>query len=180
MDILIFYIFIQMTFSSTLSECNGVTDVTLPENLEDPQQIATQILTIQNNRDALLEQFKTRFVAFRQNPQDAALKTAFDSIQAAVTNINAQIYSISGKIEISTEELNKRLFCLNALIREEKRKNQQLKHQLGKSENKKNASNEMIYDYKDIYEKGYLRNWGLFLSIILVIILTKKMFPNSK
>jgi len=38
----------------------------------------------------------------------------------------------------------------------------------------------MIYDYKDIYEKGYLRNWGLVISIILVIILTKKMYSNPK
>jgi hypothetical protein len=169
-----------MTFGSNLVECSGVTGLTLPENIENPQDLRIRIQTIQNRIPSILEEFKTRFVAFQQNPESSDLKTVFDNAQAAITNINAQIYSISGGIEVSSEELNKRLVCLNALIREEKRQNQKLKLKLGKSEKQKNAANEMIYDYKDIYERGYLRNWGLFLSIILVIILTKKMFPNSK
>jgi hypothetical protein len=169
-----------MAFGSNLVECSGVTGFTLPENIENPQDLRIRIQTIQNRIPSILEEFKTRFVAFQQNPESSDLKTVFDNAQAAITNINAQIYSISGGIEVSSEELNKRLVCLNALIREEKRQNQKLKLKLGKSEKQKNAANEMIYDYKDIYERGYLRNWGLFLSIILVIILTKKMFPNSK
>jgi hypothetical protein len=169
-----------MTLGSNLVECSGVTDLTLPENIEDPQDIRIGIQTIQNRIPSILEEFKTRFVAFQQNPDSVELGTALSNVQTAVTNINAEIYSISGEIEVSSEELNKRLVCLNGLIREEKTQNQKLKLKLGKSEKQKNAANEMIYDYKNIYEKGYLRNWGLFLSIILVIILTKKMFPNSK
>jgi hypothetical protein len=169
-----------MTFGSNLVECKDVTDLTLPENIENPQDLRIQIQTIQNRMPSLLAEFKTRFVAFQQNPESQDLKTVFGNIQTAITQINAQIYSISGTVEKNTEDLNKRLVCLNALIREEKTQNQKLKVKLGKSEKKNNAANEMIYDYKDIYEKGYLRNWGLVISIILVIILTKKMYSNPK
>jgi len=122
-----------MTFGSNIVECTGVTDLTLPENIENPQDLRIQIQTIQNRMPSLLAEFKTRFVAFQQNPESQDLKTVFGNIQTAITQINAQIYSISGTVEKNTEDLNKRLVCLNALIREEKTQNQKFKVKLGKS-----------------------------------------------
>lgn len=169
-----------MTFGSDITECQGLTDLTLPQTLHQPAKITEEIVQIQSSRDTLLPQLKIKFVAFKQNENDDELENAYEAIKTQLTNLNAQIYLISGKIDLSSEEINKRLLCLNKLIIEEKKINQNLKFRLGKTEKEKNAANEMIYDYKNIYEKGYLRNWGLFLSIILVIILTKKIFPNKK
>jgi lipopolysaccharide/colanic/teichoic acid biosynthesis glycosyltransferase len=42
--------------------------------------------------------------------------------------------------------------------------------------NQNNASNEMIQNYKQIYNLDYLKNWGLFLSILIAALTIKKIF----
>ena len=49
----------------------------------------------------------------------------------------------------------------------EKEKNIELKKKLGIVEDQNNASSEMINDYKNIYDKKYLRNWALILSCLI-------------
>ena len=50
---------------------------------------------------------------------------------------------------------------------------------LGIVEHKNNATTELISDYKQMYEYGYLRNWGLFFSIVLAGYTISKVFTNN-
>ena len=74
--------------------------------------------------------------------------------------------------------LNKKLFTLDILIRREKERNKELKRKLGIVEHKNNASSEMISNYKEMYDSGYLRNWGLLLSIFVGIFTIKNVYSN--
>jgi hypothetical protein len=65
------------------------------------------------------------------------------------------------------------------MIQNEKKINRELKVKLGIVEHKNNAASEVIYDYKQIYESGYLRNWGLFLSIVVVGLTISKTFKKQ-
>jgi hypothetical protein len=62
------------------------------------------------------------------------------------------------------------------LIKEERKTNRRLRAKLGIVEPKINASSELISDYMEMYDSGYLRNWGLFLSILAVIAIISKMY----
>jgi len=62
--------------------------------------------------------------------------------------------------------------------KEEKRKNVVFKSRLGIIENTNNASSELIYDYKQIYDEEYLKNWALIISIIIAFISVKMMYSN--
>jgi hypothetical protein len=37
----------------------------------------------------------------------------------------------------------------------------------------------MIYDFNKMYEEGYLRNWGLVISILAVFLIIKNMSSNT-
>ena len=86
---------------------------------------------------------------------------------------------MSNNVQINTDEINKKLFSLNTLIKQEKKRNLELKLKLGIVEDKNNASTELITDYKDIYLSDYLRNWGLFLSILVAVFTITKVFRPS-
>ena len=67
---------------------------------------------------------------------------------------------------------------LNGLIKIEKERNKELKKKLGIEENKNSAASELIMDYKNMYESGYLRNWALLLSIFLVGYTISKIYKK--
>ena len=103
----------------------------------------------------------------------------FQNIKSNLGKIGAQFFELLNTIQVDTEELNKKLNCLNALIVEERQKNNRLKRRLGIVDNENNASNEMIYDFNKMYEEGYLRNWGLVISILAVFLIIKNMSSNT-
>jgi len=47
-------------------------------------------------------------------------------------------------------------------------------------EQKNNSSDELIHDYKQTYDKTYLRNWGLALSIGFSCFLLTKIFRKEQ
>ena len=63
--------------------------------------------------------------------------------------------------------LKKEIFFFS-LFKEEKERNHELKVSLGIVEHKNNAATELISDYKNIYSEEYLRNWALFISILII------------
>jgi hypothetical protein len=68
---------------------------------------------------------------------------------------------------MSKKELNKQLIEVNLLIKKEKIINRKLKHKLGLVEKKNNATTELISDYDLMYNINYLRNFGLFICILI-------------
>ena len=100
----------------------------------------------------------------------------FENIKGNLNEINMNLFSLSNDVQINTDKINDQLFILDRLIKKEKTQNKKLKMKLGIVEHKNNASIELISDYKQMYEYGYLRNWGLFLSIIIVAISIKKIY----
>jgi hypothetical protein len=68
---------------------------------------------------------------------------------------------------------------LNKLIRGERIKNVALKRLLGREEEKYNGAGEMNSNYTEMYELSYLRNWAMFLGILVVSLAIGKVFNNN-
>jgi hypothetical protein len=86
---------------------------------------------------------------------------------------------LSNEVSSNTDDLNTRLFELDALIEQEKQKNIELKQKLGIVENKTAAADEMITNFREIYESKYLRNWGLFGCIIVGGLIIKNIYKKT-
>jgi len=126
-----------------------------------------------------LEEYKKYYVFLHKNPEYPDYQQNFANAQANLTKIGSQFFETANQIDVNTDLLNKKLICLNAMIVKEKRQNVFLKKRLGIVENKSNASSELIYDYTQIYDEGYLRNWALIISIIIVGIAIKNIYGNA-
>jgi len=138
------------------------------ENYEDsfvsPEVYNNKLETLSSGLETLLSEFKKIYVIAKMNQGNQEYQNQFDNIKSSLDNLISKTYSISNDVEEETNNLNKQLININALIREEKEKNRVMKMKLGIVEDQNNASIEMINDYKTIYDKNYLRNWGLILS----------------
>jgi hypothetical protein len=127
----------------------------------------------------LLDEFKKLYVITKMHPTNEEYQTQYQNIINNLATVLTKLFSVSNDVQINIDNLNKKLFEVDVLIREEREKNEKLKRKLGIVENKSNAASEMISDYKNIYDKRYLRNWSLLLSSILCMVAIGTLFKKQ-
>jgi chromosome segregation ATPase len=150
------------------------------DNYTNPEKFKQKLNVLQQQLPSILIDFKKYYVFYNKNPEYDEYQQMFENIKSNLNKVNSELFSLSNNIETSTDDLNKLLFTLDRIIKQEKRQNRVLKRRLGIIEHKNNAASEMIDDYEEIYESGYLRNWGLCLSIIIVGFVIKNVYKNPQ
>jgi hypothetical protein len=154
----------------------------LTDDLTKPQVFLSKINTLKEKLPSILDDFKKYYVFYNKNPEYSEYQQMFENIKANLQNINSELFMTTNNIEKDTENINDRLQKINALIAKEKMKNRQLKKRLGIVEKKYNGSDELISDYKEIYNLDYLTNFALFYGIIAlgVMLASKFKAPVAK
>lgn len=168
-----------MSSTDSIGKCAELLKDNTLSKFKNPDEFKQRLQTIQEKTPYILADFKNIFVLYNKDPEFPDYQQMFANIQSNVTNINSELFSTLNDIQFNIDELNNKLFCLNDLIDQEKDKNRELKIRAGMIEDSNNASSELIYDYKKIYEEGYLRNWALVISIIIVGFLVKNLYGNK-
>jgi uncharacterized coiled-coil DUF342 family protein len=162
-----------MEFELIESENNNYEDI-----FEKSKQYKEKIHQLNSGVDLLLTEFKKLYVITNMHPTNEEYQTQYQNIINSLAEILSKLFSISNDVQINIDKLNKKLFEFDVLIRQERGKNKELKKKLGIVENKSNTASEMINNYKDIYDKRYLRNWSLLLSSVIGILTIVKLFKN--
>ena len=128
---------------------------------------------------AILSDFKKYYILYNKDTTNNEYTTLFLNITSNLENVNTNLTLLSNEVQADINKINKELISLNTLIEEEKTTYKNLNSKLGIVEHKNNATTELITDYKQMYEYGYLRNWGLFFSIVLAGYTISKVFTNN-
>lgn len=149
------------------------------DNFTKTNQYKEKIDELDSGINLLLDEFKKLYVITKMHPNNQEYQTHYQNIINNLASVLSKLFSVSNDIQINIDNLNKKLFEFDVLIGEEREKNKELKIKLGIVENKSNAASEMISDYKNIYDKRYLRNWSLILSSILCILAIRKIFKKE-
>jgi len=140
------------------------------DNFKKSEQYKEKIHQLDSGVHLLLNEFKKLYVITNMHPTNEEYQTLYQNVVNNLAEILSKLFSISNDVQVNIDNLNKKLFEFDILIRQEREKNKELKRKLGIVENKSNAASEMISDYKNIYDKRYLRNWSLLLSSIVCIV----------
>jgi hypothetical protein len=140
----------------------------ITDNFKTPGIFKEKLQTLNKQLPSILDDFKKYYVFYNKNPEYPEYQSSFENIKGNMNKLSSDLFILSNDVQSSTGELNKKLFALNVLIQEEKKKNSELKLQLGIVEHKNSAATELIYDYKNMYSEEYLRNWALFISILII------------
>ena len=157
-------------------------------NLEDSNieinnkttQYNNKLETLKSQMPAILSDFKKYYILYNKDTTNNEYTTLFLNITSNLENVNTNLTLLSNEVQADINKINKELISLNTLIEEEKTTYKNLNSKLGIVEHKNNATTELITDYKQMYEYGYLRNWGLFFSIVLAGYTISKVFTNNR
>lgn len=135
-------------------------------------QYENKLHELDNGINLLLDEFKKNYVIsqMQSNTNIEEYQSLYQTSVDNLASVLSKLFILSNDVQINIDNINKKLFQINVLIKQEKNKNKSLKRKLGMIENKSNTSSVLIDDYKDIYDKRYLRNWGLLLSSIICIL----------
>ena len=140
----------------------------LIDDLTKPQIFLSQLNTLSEKLPSILDDFEKYYVFYNKNPEYSEYQQMFENIKANLQELNSELFMTTNNIEKDTENINDRMQNLDQLIAKEKMKNRQLKRRLGIVEKKYNGSDELISDYKNMYNLDYLKNFALFYGVILL------------
>jgi len=145
-------------------------------NFEKPENYYAKLKDINDRNPFLLDEYKKLYVISNMNPSNEEYQLQFSNIDNSVKKVNIQLFSMSTEIKNNINKLTESIVSLDRDIQLQKEKKNELNKKLGIVEHKTNAASEMIYDYKQIYNERYLRNWAMGISIISGILVVKWMF----
>lgn len=144
-------------------------------NLNKSGQYSEQINSLNSMLHVLLNEFKNIYIISKMNSSNQEYSQQFSNIMSNINQFQEKLFNISNEIQENINDLNKQLVEMNISIQYNKKQNIELKKQLGLIENKNNSSEEMIKNYKDIYDYNYLRNWALCLSTLICLFSISKI-----
>ena len=145
-----------------------------------PEFFTERVQTLQQQLPPILDEFNKYFVLYNKTPNYPEYENMFNNIKQNLNSLGASLFMVSNDVDANIDNINKAFKELDILINRERKRNRELKRKLGIIESEVMSSEEMIYDYNQIYDEDYLRNWGLFLSTIVVGISISKMFTFSQ
>ena len=151
----------------------------LMNQFEKPEMFAQRIETLKEQLPSILDDFNKYFVLYSTDSSYPEFGTMFNNIKQNLNSLSASLFMVSNDVDANTDEINKTLKKLDVLITKERRQNRELRRKLGIIEEQNNSSKELIDNYNEMYDADYLRNWGLFLSTIVVGVSISKMFTRE-
>ncbi len=155
-------------------------DNNLIDDLTKPDIFLSQINALKEKLPPILDDFIKYYIFYNKNPEYNEYQQIFENIKGNLQKINSELFMTTNNIEKGVENINDRLQKIDKLIAKEKIKNQKLKRKLGIVEKKYNGSDELISDYKDIYNLDYLKNFALFYGIVLMGGVLVSKFKNQE
>ena len=154
-------------------------DQILNTNFENPKDYTEKISILNQQLPHILDDFTKYFILYNKDPAYPGYQSTFENSKSNLNKLSSSLFMTSNDVQVNIDKINEMYKTLDDLIKKERAQNRKLKRILGIIESKTNSSNEMIDNYSEIYDYGYLRNWALFFSIITSGIFISTIFTKQ-
>ena len=145
-----------------------------------PEIFTEKVQTLQKQLPAILDDFNKYFVLYNKDPNYPEYENMFNNIKQNLNTFSSSLFMLSNEVDSTIDNIIKVFKELDILINRERERNRELRRKLGLVEQDNNSYKELINNYSEMYDADYLRNWGLFLSTIVVGISITKMFTVNQ
>ena len=145
-----------------------------------PEFFTERVKTLEQQLPPILDDFNKYFVLYNKTPNYPEYENMFNNIKQNLNSLGASLFMVSNDVDSNIDNINKAFKDLDILINKERKRNRELKRRLGIIESEVMSSKELIDDYNEMYDDDYLRNWGLFLSTVVVGASISKIFTFSQ
>jgi hypothetical protein len=137
----------------------------------------TRLDDLQKQMPSVLEDYKKIYVEYNKSPENN--QRSYDTIMGNITNVNVQLRKIQVEVDADITNFNNDMSEINKKISYNKNKNIEYKELLGDTTYKSNSADIMYSDYKELYESAYLKNWALFMGVLVSVALTIRTFKTK-
>jgi hypothetical protein len=148
----------------------------LQDDLIQPKNFLSKIITFKEKLPAILDDFIKYYILFNKNLKNNEYQYLFEIIKGNLQNLKSELSVVTDNIQNNIKKINTKLQDINDLIIKEKNENKKLKKTLGIIEKTNNGSDELIIEYKEMYNLNYLSNFSLFCGIILLGVIISLKF----
>jgi hypothetical protein len=145
-----------------------------------PEIFTEKVETLQQKLPPILDDFNKYFVLYNKTPNYPEYENMFNNIKQNLNSLGSSLFMVSNDLDANIDNINKAFKMLDVLITKERIQNRELKRRLGIIETEVTSAKEMIHDYSEMYDTDYLRNWGLFLSTIVVGVSISRIFTTNQ
>jgi hypothetical protein len=146
------------------------------EKLTNPKLFNEQLIALTEKLNPIIDEFQKMYVLHKSDPNYDEYRSSFNSIKENLNSELSDLFLLNNSISSDQFDLEKFVQKLNIRIDETREQNKILGKYESNLDNSVNASVEMINDYQTLYDIQYLKNWGIFLCILISSILTLKVF----
>ncbi len=150
----------------------------LSNNFPDAESYTEQLQALQSQTLAVLDDFVNDFVNYSLNTQNTEAQQSLQNDKNAINGISSQLKSMSSSLDTNINIIDSSLVELNELIQEAKQTNKELNAAINLINNTETSDQQMT-EYKEMYNYGYLRNWGLAISIIIGFVAISSVYKNN-
>lgn len=131
-----------------------------------PETFLEQVDQFSEGLNVLLSQYQKVYVLSKMQPTNEEYQQQLDRITDGIQQVGNRTQTLTANIQTLVGELNREMLDLNKSIQQQKKRNAELKRQLGMVNSQSNAAEEMVDDYQYINKMRYIRNWSLGLSVL--------------
>lgn len=137
--------------------------------------------TLNEQFPVILSDYKRNYDLYYKDTKNQTNLNAYNTSDAQVAKCIRDMRDITVTLNAQNNEFVAVISQLNTLIAEEQTKNTELKDKIEKMKNINNGSETLIRDYKENYNETNMRNWALFIGILVICISFLKIFiiPDS-
>ena len=142
-------------------------------NYRTKAQYLGKIEELNEQYTAMLSDYKTRYITYQNNTQNADYEKFFVEINKSLNQNSNELTSLNNEITKNNIKIINDSSDINSKIADEKSKNIEFKKQLKSLDPIKNGSAVLISDYTENYNDKNTRNWslliGIFVSFALIV-----------
>lgn len=132
----------------------------------EPTIFLHKLQVLKEQLPLLLQEYAEAYLYVSKHPENVEYQTHFDQAKDALHQLVQQLMQLETNVQSQLAAVNQSLYKTNQVIEKEKQVNRKLKRMEKGSNDKENASQELISDYTTMYDLAYWQNWSLVLCIL--------------
>ena len=150
-----------------------------PQLIGQANQFNEKINTIKSQFFSALDDFKKYYVYYNKNPEVNEFQNYYVNSKGQLQTMSRDLFLTTNSIDKNIEILDKQMSAISVQLNDEKKLNKEMMELIANLENTQNGSEILINDSKTKYNNQYIKNWEIFVGILIISLLLGKLFKNN-
>ncbi len=140
-----------------------------PQLIGQSKEFNEKINTIKSQFFSLLDDFKKYYLYYNKNPEVNEFQNYYVNSKSQLQGMNKDLFLTTNNIDKYIETLNNKMSSISEQLVDEKTLNKEMVEVISNLENTQNGSEILITNSKSKYNEQYLKNWEVFIGIVVVV-----------